>query len=166
MPERIQLQRTKGWRKPEGAVVVARPTKWGNPFGYRQHTGLARMPGACDPAAGWEYEGRISADGARHDYHHPDGRITVCHVRYMTRAEVVETFRLALLGGDTPSMQSAFPGGRGKWLGRWAGKHPHQHREYVTVEDVCRELAGKDLACWCPLDQPCHADVLLEVANA
>ena len=26
-------------------------------------------------------------------------------------------------------------------------------------------LAGRDLACWCPLDQPCHADVLLEVAN-
>ena len=27
------------------------------------------------------------------------------------------------------------------------------------------ELRGKDLACWCPLDQPCHADVLLEIAN-
>ena len=27
------------------------------------------------------------------------------------------------------------------------------------------ELAGRDLACWCPLDQPCHADVLLEIAN-
>ena len=27
------------------------------------------------------------------------------------------------------------------------------------------ELRGKDLACWCPLDQPCHADVLLELAN-
>jgi hypothetical protein len=27
------------------------------------------------------------------------------------------------------------------------------------------ELGGKDLACWCPLDAPCHADVLLEVAN-
>jgi hypothetical protein len=32
MPQRIQLRRTKGWRKPEGAVVVARPSKWGNPF--------------------------------------------------------------------------------------------------------------------------------------
>jgi hypothetical protein len=32
---------------------------------------------------------------------------------------------------------------------------------------VLREkLGGKDLACWCPLDQPCHADVLLEIANA
>lgn len=27
------------------------------------------------------------------------------------------------------------------------------------------ELAGKNLACWCALDQPCHADVLLELAN-
>jgi len=28
------------------------------------------------------------------------------------------------------------------------------------------ELAGRDLACWCPLLAPCHADVLLELANA
>jgi hypothetical protein len=28
------------------------------------------------------------------------------------------------------------------------------------------ELRGKNLACWCPLDQPCHADVLLAIANA
>lgn len=27
------------------------------------------------------------------------------------------------------------------------------------------ELAGKNLACWCPLDMPCHADVLLQLAN-
>lgn len=27
------------------------------------------------------------------------------------------------------------------------------------------DLRGKDLACWCPLDQPCHADVLLDLAN-
>jgi hypothetical protein len=26
-------------------------------------------------------------------------------------------------------------------------------------------LRGKNLACWCPLDSPCHADVLLEMAN-
>ncbi|XWO59890.1 DUF4326 domain-containing protein (plasmid) [Pseudomonas luteola] len=32
MPARIQLRRTKGWRLPEGAVRVARPGKWGNPF--------------------------------------------------------------------------------------------------------------------------------------
>lgn len=27
------------------------------------------------------------------------------------------------------------------------------------------ELTGKNLACFCSLDQPCHADVLLELAN-
>ncbi len=27
------------------------------------------------------------------------------------------------------------------------------------------ELRGKDLACYCRLGQPCHADVLLEIAN-
>jgi|SRR5665647_3059053 len=32
--------------------------------------------------------------------------------------------------------------------------------------NIRRGLAGRDLACWCPLDQPCHADVLLEIANA
>lgn len=29
-----------------------------------------------------------------------------------------------------------------------------------------RTLRGRDLACWCPIGQPCHADVLLEIANA
>ena len=28
-----------------------------------------------------------------------------------------------------------------------------------------RDLRGKTLACWCANDQPCHADVLLEIAN-
>jgi hypothetical protein len=35
----------------------------------------------------------------------------------------------------------------------------------VTVEQVRKALAGKNLACWCRLDQPCHADVLLCVAR-
>jgi hypothetical protein len=34
-----------------------------------------------------------------------------------------------------------------------------------TVDDIRRELRGRDLACYCPLDEPCHADVLLEFAN-
>ena len=38
------------------------------------------------------------------------------------------------------------------------------HRQ-ITVEQIRAELAGKNLGCWCPLDQPCHADVLLELAN-
>lgn len=28
------------------------------------------------------------------------------------------------------------------------------------------ELRGRDLACWCGVDQACHADVLIDLANA
>ena len=35
----------------------------------------------------------------------------------------------------------------------------------VTVGGNFEELRGKNLACWCPLGSPCHADVLLELAN-
>jgi len=34
-----------------------------------------------------------------------------------------------------------------------------------AVEAARKELRGKNLACFCALDQPCHADVLLELAN-
>lgn len=32
MPERIQRQRTKGWRMPSGAIYIGRPTPYGNPY--------------------------------------------------------------------------------------------------------------------------------------
>ena len=35
----------------------------------------------------------------------------------------------------------------------------------ITIEDVKGELHGRDLACYCPLDEPCHAEVLIDVAN-
>lgn len=48
----------------------------------------------------------------------------------------------------------------------------HQVAADRYFQYICRrvdldidELRGKNLACWCPLDQPCHADVLLELAN-
>ena len=31
--------------------------------------------------------------------------------------------------------------------------------------DFLKPLVGKDLVCFCSLDQPCHADILLELAN-
>ena len=34
-----------------------------------------------------------------------------------------------------------------------------------SIREKLNELKGKNLACWCPLDKPCHADVLLEIAN-
>ena len=41
--------------------------------------------------------------------------------------------------------------------------HLTDHPE--LVEAARRELAGRDLACYCAPDLPCHADVLLELAN-
>lgn len=32
MTHRIRLSRARGWRKPPGTIVVARPGPWGNPF--------------------------------------------------------------------------------------------------------------------------------------
>jgi hypothetical protein len=93
-PQRIQLRRTPRWRKPDGAVVVSRPSRWGNPHPFDKPT--------------------------------PE-----------ERARVVELYRRDLESG----------------------------RLSFTEDDVRRELAGHDLACWCPLDGACHADVLLEVAN-
>jgi hypothetical protein len=37
--------------------------------------------------------------------------------------------------------------------------------EHDRIHAHLTDLRGKNLACWCPLDQPCHADVLLELAN-
>ena len=34
------------------------------------------------------------------------------------------------------------------------------------MDEIQRVLGGRDLACFCPLGEPCHADVLLELANA
>ncbi|MBK9497155.1 MAG: DUF4326 domain-containing protein [Xanthomonadales bacterium] len=94
MPKRVQLRRSKGWRKPEGVVVVSRPGRWGNPF-------------------------RVGDFGIR------------------SAADAVQRYR--------------------EWLdGRVVGPKP------PTDFSV---LAGHDLACWCSLDQPCHADVLLKLAN-
>ena len=36
----------------------------------------------------------------------------------------------------------------------------------IDKSDVRFYLKGKNLACWCAPDQSCHADVLLEIANA
>lgn len=37
--------------------------------------------------------------------------------------------------------------------------------EYRRLREWLAPLRGKDLACWCPPGQPCHADVLLRIAN-
>jgi hypothetical protein len=106
-PYRVQLRRTKGWRKPANTVVVARPSKWGNPW---------------------------TVDMYRIDY--PPS-------------------------SDSELRRMAVSDYRG-WLdGRWDLDADWPQRDRPDV----RELRGKNLACWCPLGEPCHADVLLELAN-
>jgi len=61
-----------------------------------------------------------------------------------SREEAIEKYREGILGKDLLSK-------RGKELAR--------------VGKDLSELRGKNLVCWCRLDQPCHADVLLELAN-
>lgn len=39
-----------------------------------------------------------------------------------------------------------------------------RYESYAATFNL-ESLRGRDLACWCPLDQPCHADVLLRMAN-
>ena len=104
LPRRIQRQRTKGWRMPEGAVYVGRPSRWGNPW---TTAGMRR--------AGWTGTNTYLAPFVTGMFQKGmRARVTVCE-----------------------PILSALP-----------------------------ELRGRDLACWCRLDQPCHADVLLEMANA
>jgi hypothetical protein len=45
----------------------------------------------------------------------------------------------------------------------WMGPESDAARQHFIY---LSQLRGKNLACWCALDAPCHADVLLELANA
>jgi hypothetical protein len=38
-------------------------------------------------------------------------------------------------------------------------------RGIYPLSDYISKLKGKNLACWCKLDEPCHADILLKLAN-
>jgi len=112
LPQRLQLRRTKGWRKPGGAVVVARPGRWGNPWVVHQHGE------------------RCGEDLLRCPVHSAD-----------SPADAVRLYRHAVLWPVTGQP------------------------EVPTPDEIRDELAGHDLACWCPPGQPCHADFLLELAN-
>jgi hypothetical protein len=97
-------------------VIVARPSKWGNPYT------VAMM------------QERLEHDELQLDL----------------RELVVEAFRSDLEHG---------PDSVWWWFG------PHMKILDILDGLDAGELRGRDLACWCPLDQPCHADVLLELAN-
>lgn len=61
-------------------------------------------------------------------------------------AAAVAAYREGLAAGTLPGMAGCLP---------------------VTVAAIRAGLAGRDVACWCPLadeDRPCHGDVILRVA--
>lgn len=121
VPKRIQLRRTRGWRKPEGAVVVSRPSKWGNPFGV-------------------------------------GGLTSVEDSLALYRNLVMGVWSPQILNerGWPDRYCSALYAAHLAWSERM-GDHP--------LHMVRSHLRGHDLACWCPTWEPCHADVLLEIAN-
>ena len=150
-PVRVQRKRTKGWRMPENTVYVGRGSRWGNPF--KMGDAQLRFP-RVDGAEAWEFEGRSGkVSGRREAFHHsdyvlrPDGskryRVTFHDIRDATAEECVALFREVVTG--EPDMVD--------WKPR------------PSVNEVRGSLAGKNLACWCKLTDPCHADVLLEIAN-
>lgn len=49
------------------------------------------------------------------------------------------------------------------WRNNWDGDESEASR--IKLITSLSALRGKNLACWCKLDAPCHADVLLELAN-
>lgn len=63
---------------------------------------------------------------------------------------------ITILGGDTPDDDIIVAPENVLEAVQW-------YRRFAP--ENLSELRGKDLMCWCPLDQPCHADVLLELAN-
>jgi len=134
-PKRIQRKRTRGWRMPDGAVYVGRPTKWGNP--YRFDGDMAEIVTHDDGRSWWI----PNAGGV--DVVVRDGSLAYAAPPDSALHAIVSMFRDDLLAG-TLRLDGGFP---------------------LSVDDARHELTGRDLACWCPLDQPCHADVLLEFAN-
>ena len=98
----------------------------------------------------------------------PEGAVNVCRPTIWGNpfvhddpAVAVEAFRKLISGGTV-----FFEMGPGKLQ---FAKRYHPSTTHWAYPDYVREhihqLRGKDLACFCPLDQPCHAAVLLELAN-
>lgn len=127
-PKRIQMSRQHPWRADNpDAVIVARPSKWGNP--WRVERVDCFMGGLC-----WGTTAPNDLGDRVTHHEHRDTQLDATDA-------AVTAFRHAILWPVSP--QPRVP----------------------DLDDIRRDLAGRDLACWCPLDQPCHADVLLELAN-
>ncbi len=138
MPRRIQRKRSKGWKMPPNTVSVTRPGKWGNPFDFRSSDccWLALSYGCRGDRLGRQ-EASVKAF---REWIEPPTK----------GKKLVRMERGIRLGDDEKNFQ----------IGpRFVVGPP------PTIDAVRTELRGKNLACFCPLTHPCHADVLLELAN-
>jgi hypothetical protein len=136
MPERIQRKRTKGWQMPPDTIYVGRPGRWGNPFNFASSDNCWNaLALGCRGDAKGRREASVKAFRSWID--DPRGRIKEME------------FGVVMEGGG----KKVEIGPRAQ-----AGAAP-------SHEEIKEALRGKNLACWCALDQPCHADVLLEIAN-
>ena len=81
----------------------------------------------------------------------------------MTRQYLADDFREWL---TKPVHWSRTPGGW-TWVtfGNWDSLMGVKYADRLRITDKLEALRGKDLVCRCHLSQPCHADVLLELAN-
>lgn len=83
-----------------------------------------------------------------------------------TRAECVAKFR-ALVTGENPlglSLENPGALSRPKPFTFFAGRPGARTSDY-HISVALNWIRGKNLACVCPPGEPCHADVLLELAN-
>lgn len=128
---------------PPGAVYVGRPSLWGNPYTP------AEAPSWFIPD--WDGKDLPPAGSARQRT--PDERRAWCVAKYRE-----ELTHFGLLSDYSAFVSS------GRWDATCAAVNATGATclaEYVPVA-----LAGHDLVCWCPLDKPCHADLLLEIAGS
>ena len=68
-----------------------------------------------------------------------------------------------------------YVGRPGKWGNPWVIKQGRDAEKCIFLykttmstmlkQDAVKELRGKNLSCWCKIGEPCHADILLEIAN-
>lgn len=68
--------------------------------------------------------------------------------------------------GNPFAVDASIPDGRQVTVDAYAANlAAAHHRDPQLLPTLRAELAGRDLCCWCRLDVPCHADVLLRIAN-
>lgn len=93
---------------------------------------------------------------AKSNVNHRGGVVITAPRWYVSRAGVGLEHEACLLCTELDARKLAVAKFRAELL---AGALP------ISVGEVRAVLAGKNLACWCPLGAPCHADVLLCVAR-